>query len=99
MKKVISRRAVVAGGLAAVGGLLPGSAGAAGAKRKVIVWSEGTAPKNVYPQDVNTAIAEGLASLKGWDVATASINDPDQGLPEDALNGASVLIWWGHQKH
>jgi hypothetical protein len=55
-------------------------------KRKVVVWSEGTAnvdeqSKKVYPQDINTAIAEGLAPLsaKGWDVIKASINDPEPG--------------------
>jgi trehalose utilization protein len=96
----INRRALLASGLAAAGGLLlAGSAEAAPKKRRVIVWSEGTAPKNVYPQDINTAIAEGLQPLKGWDVATASINETDQGLPEDVLNGASVLIWWGHERH
>ncbi len=99
MKDLLSRRALVGGGIAAAGGLLLGSAGAAAAKRKVVVWSEGTAPKNVYPQDVNTAIAEGLQPLKGWEIVTASINDPEQGLPEELLNNTSVLIWWGHQKH
>ena len=99
MKNSISRRALVGSGLAVAGGLLLGTAGAAQKKRRVVVWSEGTAPKNVYPQDINAAIAEGLKPLKGWDIVTASINDPDQGLPEDMLNSASVLIWWGHQKH
>jgi trehalose utilization protein len=74
-------------------------AGAEPAKRRVVVWSEGTAPKSVYPHDVNAVIAEGLKPLKNWDVQTASLNDPDQGLPQDTLQNASVLIWWGHQRH
>ena len=47
-----------------------GTSGAATAqaKRCVVVWSEGTAPKNVYPNDINGAIAEGLKDLKGWEV-------------------------------
>jgi trehalose utilization protein len=65
----------------------------------VVVWSEGTAPKNVYPKDINGAIAEGLASLEGWEVVTAGISDPDQGLPDALLKKTDVLIWWGHQKH
>lgn len=74
--------------------------GAADAKRCVVVWSEGTAPTNVYPHDINGAIAEGLKqSLEGWDVVTASITDPEQGLPDALLNRADVLIWWGHKKH
>ena len=58
-------------------------------------------PKNVYPNDINTAIAEGLSplALRGWEVATASIWQPDQGLPEDVLDNTDVLIWWGHQRH
>lgn len=69
------------------------------AKRCVVVWSEGTAPKNVYPNDINSAIAEGLKDLKGWEVVKANLSDPNQGLPDDLLNRTDVLIWWGHQKH
>jgi trehalose utilization protein len=68
-------------------------------KRCVVVWSEGTAPKNVYPNDINGAIAEGLKDLKGWEVVKANLSDPNQGLPDDLLQRADVLIWWGHQKH
>ena len=68
-------------------------------KRCVVVWSEGTAPKNVYPNDINGAIAEGLKDLKGWEVVKANLSDPNQGLPDDLLNRTDVLIWWGHQKH
>ncbi len=68
-------------------------------KRRVVVWSEGTAPKNVYPNDINGAIAEGLKDLKGWEVVKANLSDPNQGLPDDLLNRTDVLIWWGHQKH
>ncbi|MDQ1257700.1 MAG: Trehalose utilization protein ThuA [Candidatus Hydrogenedentes bacterium] len=76
------------------------TAGAQAPKRCVVVWSEGTAPKRVYPDDINGAIAEGLtASLKGWEVVKASIDDPEQGLPDELLNRADVLIWWGHKRH
>jgi trehalose utilization protein len=69
-------------------------------KRVVVVWSEGTAPKRIYPNDINGAVADGLKkSLKGWEVVTANINQPDQGLPDELLNRADVLIWWGHKKH
>ena len=68
-------------------------------KRCVVVWSEATAPKDVYPKDINGAVAEGLASLKDWEVVCAGIDDPDQGLPDELLNRADVLIWWGHKRH
>lgn len=76
-----------------------GAAKAGGAKRTVVVWSEGTAPKNLYPKDINGAIAEGLQTLAGWDVVVANLTDPEQGLPDSVLAKADVLIWWGHQKH
>ena len=79
--------------------LLSTGAEAAKKNRKVVVWSEGTAPKKIYPKDINTAIAEGLKPLKGWDVVIANLDDPDQGLPDSLLNSADVLIWWGHQRH
>jgi len=71
-------------------------------KKTVVVWSEGTAPKNVYPNDINTAIAEGLRAsedMKDWDVVVANLSDPDQGLPDALLAKADVLVWWGHKKH
>jgi len=68
-------------------------------KHCVVVWSEGTAPKNIYPNDINGAIAEGLNDLQGWEVVKANLSDPDQGLPDSLLLRADVLIWWGHQKH
>lgn len=69
------------------------------AQKRVVVWSEGTAPKNVYPNDINGAVAEGLKSLEGWEVIKASIDDPDQGISDVRLDGCDVLVWWGHQRH
>jgi trehalose utilization protein len=69
------------------------------AGRCVVVWSEGTAPKNIYPNDICGAIAEGLKELKDWEVVEAHLSDPNQGLPDELLNRTDVLIWWGHRKH
>jgi trehalose utilization protein len=70
------------------------------AKRCVVVWSEGTAPKKVYPKDINGAVAEGLSKdLTDWEVVVANLSDPDQGLPDKLLQRADVLVWWGHQRH
>jgi len=63
-----------------------------------VCW-ERTAPPWVYPHDVNTAIADGLKPMRDWEVVIASIDQPDQGLPADLLDSASVLIWWGHKRH
>lgn len=73
---------------------------AADAKRRVVVWAEGTAPADkVYPADVNTAIADGLKDLAGWEIVIAGLKDPDQGLSEERLAGTDVLMWWGHKLH
>jgi hypothetical protein len=73
-KSLINRRKAIALSAAALtGAMLESPIFAAGEKRKVVVWSEGTAnvdpnSKKVYPQDINTAIAEGLKPLEseGW---------------------------------
>jgi trehalose utilization protein len=69
------------------------------AKHCVVVWSEGTAPKNIYPKDICGAVAEGLKELKDWEVVEARITDPNQGMPDELLNRTDVLIWWGHRRH
>ena len=105
--RAISRRtAILRGATAATGVMWAPSLLAASERRKVVVWSEGTAnvdpaSKKVYPQDINTAIAEGLAPLegKGWQVVKASLNDPDQGISDELLSSTDVLIWWGHKRH
>jgi trehalose utilization protein len=73
--------------------------GEALAQRRVVVWSEGTAPKEVYPNDINGAVAEGLKGLEGWEVIVANLSDPDQGISDELLAKCDVLVWWGHQKH
>jgi trehalose utilization protein len=104
VNKLIDRRALLHTGLARAGSVLLADGVLAAeqkqrARRKVVVWSEGSAPKNIYPNDVNTAIAEGLKPLKGWEIVTANLSDPDQGLPDSLLNQTSVLVWWGHLHH
>ena len=104
----ISRRAALGLGATVAAGVLlsPPGLTAAPANLKVVVWSEGTAnvdpgSKAVYPNDINTAIAEGLQPLaaSGWEIVKAGLNDPDQGISDALLNSTDVLIWWGHKKH
>jgi trehalose utilization protein len=102
MNAMLSRRTILAAGaVAAVELLSSPSVRAAEPKRRVVVWSEKTAPKKVYPHDINGAVAEGLKPLmaKGWEVVTASIADPEQGVPAESLDKTDVLIWWGHKLH
>jgi len=102
MNPLFSRRTILAAGATAVVEFLSSQPlGAAEPKRRVVVWSEKTAPRNVYPHDINGAVADGLGPLKskGWEVVTASISDPEQGVSAESLAKTDVLVWWGHQRH
>jgi len=103
---LISRRTLLGvGAMAAVGALCQGCASgtnifAASKKRRVVVWSEGTAPKDVYPNDIKGAIAEGFkTSLPNWEVVTGTLTDPGQGVSDELLKQTDVLMWWGHKQH
>ena len=91
-------------GLIAGIGAHPAAAGSAsttpaGSKVRVLCWSERTEPARVYAEGINGAIAHYLRQHPDLDVQTTSINDPEQGLGNAALESTEVLIWWGHQKH
>ncbi len=70
---------------------------------RVLVWDEAPAhaPKSVYPTSINGAIAEGLNALGGGMITatTANLDEPEQGITEEALANADVLVWWGHARH
>ena len=74
---------------------------------RVTVWNEGvheaTQPEiaAIYPHGIHGAIAEGLSELLGDEVAvrTATLDDPEHGLSEQALDETDVLLWWGHIAH
>jgi trehalose utilization protein len=69
---------------------------------RVLVWDEAPphAPKSVYPKGINGAIADGLIEL-GGEIATTAVclDDPHQGITDEALASHDVLIWWGHARH
>lgn len=66
---------------------------------RVLVWSEGTAPKFAYPHDINDAVANALKADPNLAVRTATFTDDEQGLSEASLAATDVLIWWGHLLH
>ena len=70
---------------------------------RVLVWDEAPthAPKSIYPNSLNGAIAEGLNTLGGGNIVakTANIDDPNQGITEEILAETDVLLWWGHARH
>jgi trehalose utilization protein len=66
---------------------------------RVRVWAEGTAPRSVYPDDVDGAIGDHLRRQKGLEVKRARLSDPESGLSNEALDTTDVLIWWGRLRH
>jgi trehalose utilization protein len=66
---------------------------------RVRVWSEGTAPRSVYPDDVDGAIGDHLRRQEGLEVKRARLGEPASGLSDEALDGTDVLIWWGRLRH
>src|SRR3569623_3208266 len=68
-------------------------------KLRVLCWSERTEPAAIYPEGGNAVVAEFLNRHDGIHAEVASLNDPDQGIPDSKLDSSDVITWWGHQKH
>lgn len=71
---------------------------------RAVVWGENVHEQtnqivaDLYPDGMHSAIA---ASLQSDEITatTATLQDPDHGLPEDRLAETDVLLWWGHAAH
>jgi trehalose utilization protein len=68
-------------------------------KIHVLCWSERTEPATAYPNGINGALVEMLAKDGEVIAKYANLDDPGQGLGEDALKNVDVVIWFGHKKH
>ncbi len=67
---------------------------------RVLVWDEQQpAQKRAYPDYLGNAISRSLRDKPGLVVATARLDDPEQGLGNDRLDRTDVLVWWGHVRH
>jgi len=71
---------------------------------RVTVWSEHRQERTdpevaaAYPDGIHAAIAQGLRAA-GYDVRTATLDEPDHGLTDAVLAQTDVLTWWGHVAH
>jgi trehalose utilization protein len=71
---------------------------------RVTVWNEfrherkDAAVQKVYPDGIHATIAAGLHE-HGITARTATLDEPEHGLTEAALDATDVLIWWGHGAH
>jgi trehalose utilization protein len=103
-----SRRDFLRASAATGGGLLlPSLAGTAapadtprsGKRIRVLVWDEQQpAQKEAYDNFLGNWLAGYLAARPGLSVKSARLDDPEQGLSDDALGSCDVLLWWGHQR-
>lgn len=73
-------------------------------KIRVTVWNEFIHEKDekiakVYPQGIHGAIAEMLGKYNLYEIRTATLDMPENGLTDEVLDNTDVLIWWGHLAH
>ena len=74
-------------------------------KIRVTVWGENVheqkypAIAKIYPQGMHGTIAEALRESEDLEVVTATLQQPENGLPDSILENTDVLTWWGHCAH
>ncbi|MBO4413657.1 MAG: ThuA domain-containing protein [Clostridia bacterium] len=72
---------------------------------RATVWNEfrhektDEAIKKIYPDGLHAEIGRALTAAGEIDVTLASLDDPEQGLPDEVLGNTDVLLWWGHMFH
>ena len=73
-----------------------------------IVWSDDAAgaalegaAAALHPHGIAATLATVVREQLGEAavVTTAGLHEPDQGLPEERLAAADVLVWWAHEEH
>ena len=71
---------------------------------KVVMWNENKHEKTnprvteLYPGGLHGYIANFLR-CDDVEVTTATLDQPDCGLPQEVLDETDVLLWWGHGAH
>jgi trehalose utilization protein len=72
---------------------------------RVMVWNEyrherdpASEAARLYPRGIHATLADAFREA-GLEVRTATLDEPEHGLTEAALDGTDVLVWWGHRHH
>ena len=71
----------------------------------VTVWNENIheqkdkAVQDIYPRGMHQTIADFLSPHADISVTTATMEQPEHGLPQKKLDETDVLIWWAHKAH
>lgn len=72
---------------------------------KAVVWGENVHEQknkivaDLYPKGMHNTIADALNATPGISATTATLQEPEHGLPLDRLKDTDVLLWWGHAAH
>jgi trehalose utilization protein len=74
---------------------------------RVTVWNEHLSERRepaaarAYPHGLHVEVAGAIGELLGDAAAvrTATLDQPEQGLPAALLDATDVLVWWGHLAH
>jgi len=70
----------------------------------VTVWNEyrhereSDTVAEIYPDGIHAVIADFLGEA-GFETHTATLDEPEHGLTDEALAETDVLTWWGHAAH
>jgi len=71
----------------------------------VLIWNENVDEQRtpevraVYPDGIHGALAKAFERDGRFAVKTATMDEEECGLSEDALVGCDVLMWWSHHAH
>ncbi|MEK1887738.1 MAG: ThuA domain-containing protein [Phyllobacterium sp.] len=72
---------------------------------RTLVWGENVHEKmnktvaEIYPEGMHNQIAKLLAADSNLSIKTTTLQAPEHGLTDKALDETDVLIWWGHRAH
>ena len=53
----------------------------------------------IYPDGMHNVIGDYFKKQPGFEVRTATLDEPEHGLTEAVLANTDVLTWWGHTAH
>ena len=73
------------------------------ARMNVTIWNEFVGERSkpeaaqIYPDGIHATLADALSDV--GKVRTATLSEPEHGLPADVLDTTDVLVWWGHDAH
>lgn len=72
---------------------------------RAVVWGENVheqtnaVVRDIYPEGMHACIAAALNEHPSIHAETATLQEPEHGLPQARLDETDVLLWWGHAAH